>query len=131
MSKRVPPRMTDDYQPVDQEAAAAKVFGWCIHCDERHAMTYECQAERDFREANESEAMYPSPSRHIRVVQHLSSTHTALCVDDKCPWKYRGITAAKTWMKAEGHTIQTAHRVKLYTETVTTMARKSTGGQEG
>lgn len=64
------------------------------------------------------EGMYPRSDRRVRMVNN-SLTHTALCRDDRCPWKHRGVTADATWKKAEGHAILTGHHVRVYSEAIT------------
>jgi hypothetical protein len=42
--------------------------------------------------------------------------HTALCVDDRCPWKYRGLTTAATTQAALAHYDETGHPSRIYYE---------------
>jgi hypothetical protein len=47
------------------------------------------------------------------------NTYTAICADDKCPWKYRGVGCQTTHIRAEEHALKTGHDVMVYEETRT------------
>lgn len=46
----------------------------------------------------------------------MRETHVALCDDDKCPWKHRGVDAEATHIAAEGHAASKRHTVTVYHE---------------
>jgi hypothetical protein len=78
----------------------------------------------------------PTPGlRQSRVAEYglrlgpRESTYTALCADDACPWKHRGVTCEATHVKAEAHVRGTGHSVVVYEETKTRIV--ATTGNEG
>jgi hypothetical protein len=47
-------------------------------------------------------------------IRERSSEHLAICDDDRCPWKHRGVTALGTSMMANAHAEARRHAVSVY-----------------
>ena len=57
------------------------------------------------------------PQSNQRTVERGSWVEpypTALCRDDRCPWKYVGTYLEITQQKAEAHALESGHAVRIY-----------------
>jgi hypothetical protein len=64
-----------------------------------------------------------TPESLSRHSEWTASTPTAICDNDKCPWKYRGVALGMTEEKSEAHALETGHSVTIYLERRKTVSR--------